>query len=96
MKLILLVLFVCSSLVALPSAAKNKHSLSGYKKNAQGLVVKNPQQAARIVKSRFGGKVLKVSKKQNNGRIGYKVKLIKKDGHIITVLVDAHTGRIKG
>jgi uncharacterized membrane protein YkoI len=61
----------------------------------QALVVKSPQQAARIVKSRVQGKVLKVSKRKSNNRIGYKVKMIKKDGHIVSVLVDAHTGRVK-
>jgi len=65
-------------------------------RNGQALVVQNPQQAARLVQRRFGGKVLKVSKKKNRNRVGYKVKLIKKDGHIISVLVDAHTGRIQG
>ncbi len=71
-------------------------SLSAFPRNGQAVKVQNPQQAARMVKNRFGGKVLKVSKKKKNNRIGYKVKLIKKDGHIISVVVDAHSGRIKG
>ena len=50
------------------------------------------QQAASIVKSRFGGKVLKV---QSSGN-GYRVKLVKPDGRILSVSVDGQTGRIKG
>lgn len=50
------------------------------------------QQAAQIAKSRFGGKVLKVQK-QN---AGYRVKLIKNDGNIVSVYVDAKSGRISG
>ncbi|MBL4911314.1 MAG: PepSY domain-containing protein [Alteromonadaceae bacterium] len=69
---------------------------SAYPRNGQALVIQNPQQAARLVQRRFGGKVLKVSKKKNRNRVAYKVKLIKKDGHIISVLVDAQTGRIQG
>jgi len=56
------------------------------------LKVNNSQQAAQMAKSRFGGKVLKVQKKKS----GYRVKLIKTDGHIISVYVDAITGRISG
>jgi uncharacterized membrane protein YkoI len=55
--------------------------------------VQSSSQAARIVKSRVGGKVLKV---KNNGRSGYKVKVIKDNGHIINVTVDAKSGRVKG
>jgi uncharacterized membrane protein YkoI len=58
----------------------------------QQLRVKSNQQAAQMAKSRFGGKVLKVQKKKS----GYRVKLIKTDGHIVSVYVDAKTGRISG
>jgi len=87
--LLLLLVFISAPLSV--SAKGSTHP-----RNGQALVVQNPQQAARLVQRRFGGKVLKVSKKKNRNRIGYKVKLIKKDGHIISVLVDAHTGRIQG
>ncbi len=56
------------------------------------LRVNSSQQAAQMAKGRFGGKVLKVQKKNS----GYRVKLIKTDGHIISVYVDAITGRISG
>jgi len=96
MRHILILIILSMIFTSLPSDAKGQNNLSGYKKNAKALMVKSPQHAARIVQNRFGGKVLKVSKKKNNNRIGYKVKLIKKDGHIISVLVDAHSGRIQG
>lgn len=60
--------------------------------NKQQLRVKNTRQAAQLAQSRFGGKVLKVQAQKS----GYKVKLIKKDGHIISVFVDAKSGRISG
>lgn len=56
------------------------------------LRVSSSQQAAQMAKGRFGGKVLKVQKQKS----GYRVKLIKTDGHIISVYVDAKTGRISG
>lgn len=56
------------------------------------LNVQSSQQAAQIAKARLGGKVLKVEQ-QNSG---YRVKLIKKDGHIVSVFVDARSGRISG
>ena len=56
------------------------------------LRVKSSRQAAQMVKGRFGGKVLKVQKQKS----GYRVKLIKADGHIVSVYVDAKTGRISG
>lgn len=62
------------------------------KQSTQRLKVNSSKQAAKIVKSRFGGKVLKVKKSKS----GYRVKLIKTDGHIISVSVDAKTGKIKG
>jgi len=68
----------------------------GYKQQKQRLKVSSSGQAAKLVKSRVGGKVLKVQSKKVNGHAGYKVKVIKKDGRIISVLVDAESGRIVG
>ena len=56
------------------------------------LRVKSSKQAAQMAKSRFGGKVLKVQKQKS----GYRIKLIKNDGHIVSVYVDAKSGRISG
>ena len=58
----------------------------------QQLRVKNSRQAANIAKSRFGGKVLKVQKKNS----GYRVKLIKTDGHIVSIYIDARSGQVSG
>ncbi|NQY34752.1 MAG: PepSY domain-containing protein [Alteromonadaceae bacterium] len=62
----------------------------------KALKVRSSQQAAKLVKQRYGGKVLKVSKKNVNGHSGYKVKLIKSNGHVVTIIVDAQTGRLSG
>ncbi|MBL4942319.1 MAG: PepSY domain-containing protein [Colwellia sp.] len=56
------------------------------------LLVKSGKQAAQMAKGRFGGKVLKVQKQKS----GYRVKLIKTNGHIVSVHVDAKTGRVSG
>ena len=50
------------------------------------------QQAASIVKRKYGGKVLKVSA---SGK-GYRVKVIKADGRIVSVYVDGKTGKVRG
>jgi len=68
----------------------------GIKQQKQKLKINSSGQAAQLVKSRIGGKVLKVQNKKVNGHSGYKVKIIKKDGRIISVLVDAKSGRIIG
>ena len=72
----------------------------GFNKNAQTakqqkLKVKTSSQAAQLVKKQRGGKVLKVQKTKRNGRVGYKVKVIKANGHIKSVVVDAKSGKIK-
>lgn len=61
---------------------------------AQSFDIANSQQAARLVKGRFGGKILKVQRTKVNGNPGYKVKLLKDNGHVISVKVDATTGKI--
>jgi uncharacterized membrane protein YkoI len=58
----------------------------------QQLRVTSSQQAAQMAKSRFGGKVLKVKKQKSS----YRIKLIKNNGHIISVSVDAKTGNVSG
>jgi hypothetical protein len=58
----------------------------------QQVRVKSTAQAAQLAKRKFGGKVLKVQSKS----AGYRVKLIKKDGHIISVFVNANSGTVSG
>lgn len=61
-------------------------------KNKRQTSMISSSQAANIVKSRFGGKILKVQRQSS----GYRVKVLKKDGRILNVYVDGATGRIKG
>ncbi|MFB1015857.1 MAG: putative membrane protein YkoI [Alteromonadaceae bacterium] len=72
---------------------------SQVKRNTQSkstLKIYSSRQAAKLVKRRFNGKVLNVKKQTVNGNSGYKVKLIKKNGHVVSVLVDAKSGRVIG
>lgn len=57
--------------------------------------VSTAQQAAQIVKKKFGGKVLKVERTKVNGNPGYKVKLLKDNGHVVSVKVNAISGKIE-
>ncbi|TQV68265.1 peptidase M4 [Exilibacterium tricleocarpae] len=52
--------------------------------------------AAALVKQRFGGKVLKVQRKQSGDRLVYRVKLLQDSGRVRQVTVDARTGAIIG
>jgi len=64
---------------------------NSFQQNKANNKVKSSSHAARIVKNRVGGKVLKVN---GDGR-SYRVKIIKNNGHIIHVTVDAKSGRIR-
>lgn len=83
---------------SVPVLAIGNNSVSSIKANGSSSKqktvnkVNNSSEAARIVKRKIGGKVLKV---KNNGRSGFKVKVIKPNGHIISVTVDAKTGKVK-
>ena len=55
--------------------------------------VTSSTQAARIVQKKYGGKVLKVNKQKNNR--GYKVKIVKANGQVISKKVNAKTGKIE-
>jgi uncharacterized membrane protein YkoI len=74
------------------STLKTNQQSVNQQNSQQKLRVKSSNQAAQLAQSRFGGKVLKVQSKKS----GYRVKLIKKNGHIIAVFVDAKSGRISG
>ena len=60
--------------------------------NKKTLAISNSQQAARLVKSQYGGKILKVQRT----KAGYKVKVLKDNGHVISVTVNAESGRVSG
>jgi uncharacterized membrane protein YkoI len=93
LSLILLFLFTLSVDAIAQGGFVSGASSSKHKKqdNAE-FRVKSSKQAAKAAKGRFGGKVLKVQKQKS----GYRVKLIKTNGQIVSVYVDAKTGRIKG
>jgi len=74
------------------SFALSTSTVKANQPSKQQLSVNSSKQAAQMAKGRFGGKVLKVQKQKS----GYRVKLIKADGHIISVYVDAKSGRISG
>lgn len=80
------------SLPAHSSYVFSSNTVKATKESKQQLNVRSSQQAAQMAKSRYGGKVLKVQKQKS----GYRVKLIKTNGHIVYVYVDAISGRISG
>jgi len=70
----------------------NINTINANQQTKHQLRVNSSQQAAQMVKSRMGGKVLKVQKQKSS----YRVKLIKTNGHIVSLTIDAKTGRISG
>lgn len=80
------------SATAQNGSALSKRTAQTNQQAKQHLSVNSSQQAAQMAKGRFGGKVLKVQKQKS----GYRVKLIKTDGNIISVVVNARTGHISG
>lgn len=90
--LILIFVTLSSSAIAQGSFASANITVKANQHAKQQLKVKSGKQAAQMAQGRFGGKVLKVQK-QN---LGYRVKLLKTDGHIVSVYVDAISGRISG
>jgi uncharacterized membrane protein YkoI len=54
--------------------------------------VTSSKQAA-IVQKQYGGKVLKVNKQKN--KTGYRVKIVKPNGQVVSKKVNAKTGKIE-
>jgi uncharacterized membrane protein YkoI len=77
--LLTLLLSIASSALAIDKQANKK--------------ITSSQQAAKIVQKQYGGKVLKVNKQKNNA--GYKVKIVKPNGHVVSKKVNAKTGKIE-
>lgn len=96
--LILLSCFVCSSFSHAFSANTFVMGVQAESSGNQSkkYVIKNTQHAAKVVKSAYGGKVLKVKKLNSKNSLAYRVKLVRENGHVISVVVDAKSGRIKG
>ena len=102
MKKHLFILSIIASLLASPVIAKINTVPSSltiqnvnYDQPSNGRAI-NAQQAARIVKGKFGGKVLKVNSSGSKKNPSYRVKLLKDNGHVISVTVDGQSGRISG
>lgn len=91
-------LFLCMTSVipfamAEPPSAKAQYLTVKAKQSANNYKVKSSKHAAQLVKGRYGGKVLS---SKRSGKKGYRVKLLKSDGNIISVYVSAKTGKMKG
>lgn len=86
-------LTVCMTMLAISSVSADPYRPLADTKTYS---VSNAQQAARKVKGEVGGKVLKVQRTKVNGGPGYKVKVLKDNGHVISVKVDAKSGKVKG
>jgi uncharacterized membrane protein YkoI len=96
MKLVLPLIFIFLVTLSVDAIAQGGFvsgaSSSEHKKKSNAeFRIKSSKQAAKVAQSRYGGKVLKVQNKKS----GYRVKLIKTNGHIVSVYVDAKTGKIK-
>ena len=91
MKLKMLMLLIVLLFVAQANAFKKADQKHHWGSNS----TISAKQAAKVVKHQFNGKKLKVKKKQKKGQATYKVKLIKDNGHIISVHVDARSGQIQ-
>lgn len=102
MKKQLLIISIMGLLTAAPTFASLEATSdtlrivpSKYAKSQQSKAI-SAQQAARIVKSKYGGKVLKVNSSGSKNKPSYRVKLLKKNGHVVSVNVDAKSGRVSG
>ncbi|MCH1918574.1 PepSY domain-containing protein [Shewanella sp. A3A] len=84
----MLILLVFGMSPAAPTLAKNQH---GDKEQQAQLRVRSGNEAAQIAQRQFGGKVLKVQKRNNS----YVVKLVTNDGRIMYVNINAVTGAIE-
>jgi uncharacterized membrane protein YkoI len=91
-KVFIFIVMFSMSAIAQGSYLPAVNAVKNTQKPIQQLKVKSSQQAAQMAKSRLGGKVLKVQKQ----KAGYRVKLIKTNGHIVSVYVDAKSGQVNG
>ena len=78
------------SVIALSTTAVAADTQANVQKKQQAI---SSQQAAKLVKKRYGGKVLNVKKQKNN--TAYKVKIVKPNGQVVSKKVNAKTGKIE-
>ena len=95
MKLLpLLCLILDISLFSTRYAYADNHKRASENSGQSNLIINSSRAAAQLVKARVGGKVLKVKKISRSGRTYYLVKLVKKDGHVLSFRVNAVTGQL--
>ena len=88
LRVLLLTLFI--SVIALSTIVQAADTQANTQKKQQAI---SSQQAAKLVKKRYGGTVLNVKKQKNNS--AYKVKIVKPNGQVISKKVNAKTGKIE-
>ena len=88
LRVLLLTLFI--SVIALSTFAQAADTQANTQKKKQAI---SSQQAAKLVKKRYGGTVLNVKKQKNNS--AYKVKIVKPNGQVVSKKVNAKTGKIE-
>lgn len=84
---------VFAAIEATPNSLMVVKTQYGQSKNSKSI---SSQQAARIVQSKYGGKVLKVKSSGSKSKPSYRVKLLKDNGHVISVNVDGQSGQVSG
>ncbi len=91
---LVLVLCMAAALTAAPAVfANHGGGESSRNKLVQVAPEIGPDEAAAMVRSRTGGKVLSVRTVQRGGRLVYRVKVLK-GGHVRIYAVDARSGSI--
>lgn len=83
--LLLISLILFANIFFIESVAAKQNN-----KQTVALKVDSARQAAQLVKQRSGGKILKVTKLPQ----GYMVKVLKNNGKVIKVFVNAQTGNM--
>ncbi|TWX73905.1 PepSY domain-containing protein [Colwellia sp. C1TZA3] len=89
----LIVAPVFAAIEATPNSLMIVKAKYGQSNHAKSL---SAQEAARIVQNKFGGKILKINNSGSKKNPSYRVKLLKDNGHVISVNVDAYSGRVSG
>ncbi|WP_323844892.1 PepSY domain-containing protein [Microbulbifer magnicolonia] len=93
---VLLVLLL--GIFALPLQAAVAYEREGFRAEAEYFRVQQQEisrdQAAAIVKRRYGGKILAISEVQKGGRTVYRVKGLSDKSQVYVVYVDKQSGRI--
>ena len=75
-------------------AADKQQSQSNDVQSQQQVQALDKSQAGQLALQQLGGKILKIQSQNNQGKQGYKVKLLQSSGHVKQVWVDANSGKI--